>query len=164
MKALPLVLSLGCLLVVTAGRSCADGKKDDVPSLIKDLKSKSPKVRISAAEDLGHIGAIRAADAKDAIPVLYEILKKDKDATVRKAAAAALGQMDPDPQEAVPNFIEALKDKAAPVRIAAAGALAILGEEAKDAIPALQEAQNDKDKGVSRAARMAIRSIRAKKK
>ena len=72
--------------------------------------------------------------------------------------------MDPDPQEAVPNFIEALKDKAAPVRIAAAGALAILGEEAKDAIPALQEAQNDKDKGVSRAARMAIRSIRAKKK
>ena len=91
MKALPLVLSLGCLLVVTAGRSCADGKKDDVPSLIKDLKSKSPKVRISAAEDLGHIGAIRAADAKDAIPVLYEILKKDKDATVRKAAAGCSG-------------------------------------------------------------------------
>jgi HEAT repeat protein len=159
----PVLVSWGCLLGAMDAWA-ADTKKDEVPALVKELKNKNPKVRISAAEALGHIGAIRAADAKDAVPVLLDILKKDKDANVRKAAATALGQMDPDREQAVPGFIEALKDKSPAVRMAAAGALSILGEDARDAIPALKEAQNDKDRGVSRAARMALRSITSKKK
>src|SRR5262249_7279828 len=150
--------------VVMSDAGRAEPKKDDVPALIKALKNKSPKVRISAAEDLGHIGAVKASDAKDAIPPLFDLMKKDKNADVRKAAVAALGKMDPDPTEAVPAFMDALKDKVPAVRAAAAGALGQLGPDAKDALSALREMQNDKDRNVSRAARMAIKSISGKKK
>jgi len=164
MRTLAAILSLVCLLGGTTNLSLADTKKSDVPGLIKELKSKDPKVRISAAEELGHIGAVRASDAKEAVPILLDILKKDKDANVRTAVVTALGKMDPDREQAVPSFTEALKDKSPAVRIAVAGALATLGEDAKDAIPALKEAQNDKDRNVSRAARVALRSITTKKK
>jgi HEAT repeat protein len=163
MRTLPVVVGLGCLLVLTSGPALAD-TKEDVPSLLKALKSRNPKTRASAAEELGHIGAISAADAKEAIPALLGVLKKDSSSDVRKAAATAIGKMDPDPEKAVPALTQALKDRTPGVRIAAAGALGQLGSDAKDAIPALQEAQKDKDRGVSRAAGMALRAIRGKKK
>jgi HEAT repeat protein len=153
-----------CLLMGATGWAAGD-TKDDVPTLLKSLKSSDAKKRTSAAEELGHIGSIRAADAKDAIPALYDVLKKDRSANVRKAAATALGKMDPDPKEAVPALTKVLKeDKSPAVRAAAAGALAMLGPDAKDALPALQDAQQEKDRTVSRAAGMAIRAIRDKKK
>jgi len=165
MKSLPIAVLLGCLLLIVAGPATAESKKDEVASLIKDLKTKNAKARISAAKELGHIGAINAADTKDAIPVLLDLLKKDRDAGVRQAVAAALGRMDPDPEKAVPVFTERLKeDKNAGVRMAAATSLGQLGAEAKEALPALREAQKDKDRGVSRAAGMAIRNIEGTKK
>jgi HEAT repeat protein len=153
-----------CVIYLTSSRGelATCQKQDDVKSLIKDLKSNNPKTRASAAEDLGHRGAVRAAEVKEAIPSIVEVLKKDRDANVRKAAATALGQVDPDPSTAVPALTAALRDKAPSVRIAAAGSLGMLGGEAKDAVPALQEAQKDKDRAVSRAASMALRTIRKK--
>jgi vesicle coat complex subunit len=146
------------------GRGFADSRKDDVSALVKDLKSPNPKVRAAAAEDIGQMGAVRAADAKPAIPALLRVLESDRSAEVRKAAATALGKVDPEPQQVVPALRQALKDRATSVRIAAAGALGLLGDEAKDAIPDLQAAQKDKDRAVSRAAAMALRSIRSSKK
>ena len=163
MKRLVAGVCLGWLLVWVAHPGWAQNpRKDDVPSLIKALKSKSPKTRASAAEDLGHIGAVRAADAKDAVPVLFEMLNKEKDAAVRCAIVTALGKMDPDRDQAIAAFKKALKDKTPAVRSAAALALGQLGPDAKDAIPALQEAQKDKDKSVAQSANMALRSIRSK--
>jgi HEAT repeat protein len=156
-------LCVGWLLLFVAGAPARDSK-DDVPALLKSLKNKDAKTRASAADELGHIGSIRAADAKEAVPVLLEVLKKDKNANVRKSAATAIGKMDPDPKEAVPALTEALKDKVTTVRVAAAGALQMMGPDAKDALEALKDAQQDKDRAVSRAAGMAIRAIQAKKK
>jgi HEAT repeat protein len=141
----------------------ADGK-DEVPGLIKELKNKDAKKRASAIDELGHIGSISAADARPAVPPLYEVLKKDRDANVRKAAATALGKMDPDPKEAVPALQTALKDKSAAVRSAAATALAMMGPDARDALPDLEKLRQDKDRGVSRAAAMAVRAINGKRK
>ena len=133
---------------------------DDVKLLVKELKSTNPRTRVSALEELGHRGAVRASEVKEAVSAIIEVLKKDRDANVRKAAATALGQVDPDPQLAVPALTTALHDKVPTVRIAAAGALGTLGNAAKESVPALQELQKDKDRAVSRAAMMALRAIR----
>ncbi len=164
MKTFLMLASLICILAFPALCGASDLKKEDVPRLIKSLKSTDAKVRISAAEDLGKIGAIKASDAKDALPALIDVLKKDADPNVRKAAATAMGRIDPDPKEAVPALVKALKDRAAVVRIAAAGALGQMGEAAQDAVPDLQQAQKDKDRGVMRAAGMALKSIRGSMK
>jgi HEAT repeat protein len=164
MKAPSMIFVVACLFFMVATAAHAEPKKEDVPELLKALKSGNAKKRISAADDLGHIGAIRAEDAKEAVPVLLDMLKNDRAAGVRKAVATALGRMDPDPQEAVPVLSKALKDKDAGVRAAAATSLGQLGADAKDAVPALNEARKDKDRNVSRAAGMALRSIQGKKK
>jgi HEAT repeat protein len=145
----------------TSAAWCKD--KESLRSLLRELRSADPKARIAALQEIGHRGAVRAADVRSAIPALVDLVQKDKDPAVRRAAASALGQVDPDPEVAVPVLIGALKDKAAPVRIAAAGALGLFGNAAKEAIPALQQLQTDKDKAVARAANMALRSIRAKR-
>jgi HEAT repeat protein len=164
MKTFALCLSLMGLLFLVADSTAADPKKEDVPKLLKNLKSRDAKVRIAAAKDLGMIGAIRAADAQEAVPVLFDLLKKERNAEVRKAYLDALGQMDPEPKEAVPAFKDALSDRSPVVRIAAAGALGRLGKDAEEAIPDLEKLQKDKDKNVIRAASMALRSIRDQKK
>lgn len=162
MKSLLSVLSVMCLLI---GQGLlVQAADDDVPALLKALKSKSAKTRSSAISDLARIGAIKASDAREAIPQIVELLKKDKDADVRRAAAEALGRMDPDSKQAVPALLEAMKDKTPTVRTAAATALGQFPSEAKDIVPILQEAQKDKDKGVMRAAGMSMKSIRAQKK
>src|SRR5437899_1492890 len=130
MKPLPMISAVACLFFMVATAAHAEPKKEDVPELLKALKSGNAKKRISAADDLGHLGAIRADDAKEAVPVLLDTLKNDRTAGVRKAVATALGRMDPDPQEAVPVLSKALKDKDAGVRAAAATSLGQLGAAA----------------------------------
>jgi HEAT repeat protein len=145
-------------------------KKADVPRYIKQLQtSPSAKTRAAAAEALGHRGAIRKADVTAAIDPLITALKKDKDASVRKNAAEALGKIAPDENAAVKPLIAALKDKAMSVQIAAANALGLLGADAEEALPALREVQKQvkgdrKKRGLARAAGMAIRSISGKNK
>jgi HEAT repeat protein len=150
-------ISAGLVLLALVPAAMAD-KKEDVARLMKELKSKDVKTRIAAADDLGHIGQIKKSYAEPAVPALIETLR-DTDAGVRKAAANALGKVDPDVKLAVPALVDALKDKAPSVRQAAAIALGLIGPEAKDAIPALRETQKDSDRAVSRAANQAIQRI-----
>ena len=150
-------LGAGLVLSVCVSQCLAD-KKEDVTRLMKELKSKDAKTRISAADDLGHIGQVKKSYTEPAVPALIEALH-DPDALVRKAAANALGKVDPDVKLAVPALTDALKDKVPAVRQAAAGALGLIGSDAKDAIPILRETQKDSDKAVSRAASMAIQRI-----
>lgn len=137
---------------------------DDVTTLLKDLRSKNPGTRTSAAREVGRIGAIRAADAKEAVPVLLNMIKKDKDAAPRKAAIDALGRIDPDPKETVPVLLDALRDKDAGVRQAAATALGQFPSEAPDIIPVLRDTEKDKNKMVERAAKMSLKNLREQKK
>jgi HEAT repeat protein len=156
---------LGGLLL--AGAALADVTKEDLPRILKDLKHGNAKARVQAATDAGHLGSIRASDAKDAVPLLLQAVKADKDAEVRKAAAEALGKVGAEPKETVPVLVDRLeKDKAMPVRVAAARALGQFGSEAREAMPALKEAAKEtkekKNRPLMQAARDAMKSIRSK--
>jgi HEAT repeat protein len=155
-------ICLALLTGLTSGTTALSGSADDLKAVLKDLKSNNAGTRAAAVEEIGHRGAVRASDVKTAIPLVAELVKKDRDAKVRQAAATALGQMDPDPAVAVPVLTEALRDKVPAVRIAAAGALGLMGSAAKDSVKALQEMQKDKDRNVSRAASMALQSVRGR--
>jgi HEAT repeat protein len=150
-------IAVGLTLLTLAPYARAD-KKNDVARLMMELKAKDAKTRIGAAEELGHIGQIKKSLTEPAVPGLIDALH-DSDAGVRKAAANALGKVDPDVKLAVPALTDALKDKVSPVRQAAAGALGLIGPDAKEAIPSLRDAQKDSDRAVSRAAGMAIQRI-----
>jgi HEAT repeat protein len=84
------------------------------------LKDSSPLVRKTAAASLG------AAQDKNAVAALEEVLKNDKDAAVRKTAADSLGEVGD--KRAVVALEGALKaDKDAVVRLSALDAIAKLG-------------------------------------
>ena len=136
-------------------------KKEDVPKLLVALKtSANAKVRAQAAMDLGHVGAIRASYAADAIDPLINALANDKDAEVRKACAAALGEIGSEAQKVVEALTAALKDSSANVKIAAALALGQYGAEAKSALPDLRDLAKAKDdKKISQAAATAAKQI-----
>jgi hypothetical protein len=70
---------------------------------------------------------------------------KDPAASVRYAAAEALGAIGPAAKDAVPALIEALKDPKIEVLCAMVVALALTRPEAKDAVRALREALEDFD-------------------
>src|SRR5262245_60263931 len=126
MKILQPILA-GIFLVILSSPCLAD-KKEDVARLMKELKSKDAKTRIAAAEELGHIGQVKKSLTEPAVRELIDALK-DSDKDVRKAAATALGKVDPNVEMAVPPLIDALKDKAGPVRQAAASALGQIGPD-----------------------------------
>jgi HEAT repeat protein len=156
---------VGFMLVAVIGVfPSAEAFFDDVPALLKDLKSKNFKTRASAAEAIGKLGAVRATDAKDAIPLFIDMVKKDREPSVRKAATEALGRVDPDPKTAVPVLLGALKDKDVTVRQAAAAALGRFPAESETIVPALKEAGKDKNKMVEQAAKMALRNLNEQKK
>jgi HEAT repeat protein len=141
-------------------------KRIDVARQIELLKSgKTAGARAEAAAELGRHGAVRARDVKDALDPLREALKNDTSPDVRRAAAKALGDINPDAAATVPALTEALKDKSPVVKMAAARALGQYGAEARSAVPALQALAKEKsDKKVMQAARLALKSIRGKKK
>jgi hypothetical protein len=148
------------LAVVEAGSTLL--KKEEIPQAIQRLRRGSAKERAFAAEQLGHRGAIRSADVKDAVAPLREVLRSDKDVNVRQEAARALGNIGRELEETVPALVESMKnDKAMPVRLAAIAALGQIGPEARAATPELRKiaAEKKTNKQLSRAARMALKSI-----
>ena len=68
----------------------SDGTRaSGVPALIDLLQHESPGIRVSAANWLGSIGS----DAQPGLPALQKMHTADADADVRRAAAAAIGQI-----------------------------------------------------------------------
>jgi HEAT repeat protein len=106
--------------------------KDEVATLVKQLKDKSPAVRSKAARALENLDPA----AKDAVPVLIEALKEKDDVTVLPVAAKALGRLG---SAAVPALTEALEVKDGRLQAYAAMALKQIGPDAKPAVPALIE-------------------------
>ena len=166
-----------CLALISNGD--AQGKKkdtteplppraDEVPKYLKMLAAPNGKDRALAAEKLGLRGMVNANDVVDAVDPLMKALEKDSEADVRKAAARALGNIQPDPKDTVPLLEAAVKnDKIMEVRLAAVIALGQYGPEARAALPTLRDFAGEiKDKKSQQAQTVlaAIKMISGKKK
>jgi HEAT repeat protein len=93
-------------------------------TLISDLRSPDPLVRVQAAPRLGDLGA-----AAEAIPSLLSLTKgESQHPLLRVLAASAVSRIDPAQTGAViPVLINALKSDDAPLQGAAADELGALG-------------------------------------
>src|SRR5262249_32159440 len=114
------------------------------------LKSADAATRVAAIEELLEIAAVRLALVKPVIPEVVAALK-DADANVRRTAAVALSNLEPEPARVVPPLSTLLVDtEDRTVRIAAANSLAAFGLHAEPALPALaaiQTKENAKEEG-----------------
>ncbi len=143
---------------VIAASDAADAKK-----YTEDLrKGKDAKVKVTALKELGKLAVVQKSLVADALPDIYKSLE-DKDASIRAAAATCLGQCDEPIDKAVPLLTKMLKeDKEDSVKIGAAMGLGSIGPSAKAALPTLQELAGDKKSPVGKAAKAAVKAIRAK--
>jgi HEAT repeat protein len=105
---------------------------------------------------LGLVACLASAANAEEIKELLDKLK-DKDATVRRNAADALGQAGD--KAAVPALTKALGDDDFFVRRFAAQALGKIGPDAKDAVPMLAKLVKDEHKEVAEAAADALGKI-----
>ncbi|MGE3806088.1 MAG: HEAT repeat domain-containing protein [Gemmataceae bacterium] len=140
MKAIK-VLVPAVLVVVIVLPLFAVPKPSDIPPLMNKLKSENAKERLAAIKELGGIGLVKAAYVKQAVPGILQAAKDDKDMDVRLAALTALGQINPDAEEAVPVFIEALKTNDDRLQIAALQGIVYFGPKAKAALAEVNRIQ-----------------------
>jgi len=141
--------------------------KADLPKFIEALKSDDAKKRVEGLNGIAAIGKLKASLVADQAKPIMEMVKKDKDAKVRAAAAIAIGSIDPEGDMVVDLLIEVLKEDAdKDVRTGAAQGLGQLGPRAKKALPALKEAaakaKEDQDKKMAKVVGAASKAIQAK--
>jgi HEAT repeat protein len=130
------------------------GDPEGLKRLVAGLRAADPEVRAEAAMLLSFGGR----SAKDAAPALRAALA-DGDASVRRAAAGALGMIDDGP-ETLTALVEALRDRNGPVRDAAALALGGgFGARAAPAVPGLVKALWDEEPQVRSDAAEALGRI-----
>jgi len=125
-----------------------------IETLISDLLSRDPLVRVRAAPALGDLGAA----AIKAIPALLSLTQDEtQHPLIRVLAAAAVAKIDPAQTGAViPVLISALNSDDAPLQGAAADEQAVLGKHAEPALPALFALLGDNCAAVRSTAAQAI--------
>lgn len=107
-----------------------------IPLLIEALGDQGDVVRALASKALSTIGP----KAKDAVPVLSQLLVQERSKDLRAQVAYTLAHIAPEIDGAIPALIHALsKDSNEVTRRNACLALERLGAKAKDAIPAIIE-------------------------
>jgi len=184
MEVAPIALALALELVLVFVLSVpAAAESDQIKDLIARFTADDPEVSSSAAKELEALGdqaiAYLVGVAKDtaasdstrlrairslrriganAVPGLMELVCTPE-ASVRRAAVVALGELGPSAAAAVPVLTDALTDDAPEVREAAASSLGRMGEAARPALPYLAIAKGDHDWRVAWAATQAIRRI-----
>jgi HEAT repeat protein len=144
------VLLLVCCLALAMPR-LSWAQETPVPKLVEQLDSMDPQEREQAAEQL----SIKGRQARPAVPALLNALQKDPAASVRAAAAGALGRLGEalgkDGAVCVAPLTAALSDKELSVRLAAAGALEAYGNvpevkaSARARLDLFLQAASDKD-------------------
>jgi hypothetical protein len=129
------VVCLGLVLAGLSAPPAAGQKKEDIPALLKKLKSPFSSDITAAANDLAKLGPA----AREAVPELAEALKRVNFTADRIAICNALAKIGPASRAAIPAMAEVLKDKArfSDERIALAKTLGQYGPAAKAAVPAL---------------------------
>lgn len=131
-----------------------------VPSLIeifsdkieaKKLKDPDDDPRVAAVFTLGKIG----------IPAVHALTKAldSQDKNVRAHAAASLGGIGPESNDAITALTARLKDEDMEVRRESAFALGSIGPAAEAAVPSLRGTLGDADDHVRRAADKALKKI-----
>jgi HEAT repeat protein len=119
---LPLLLDKSSIVSTATVREL-QGRGGEVvyDEAVRLLASKLGYVRETAAFLLGQLGYPDYPFAAQSVPLLIEVLRKDKSASVRASAAAALGHLRK--KSALPPLLVASKDGAADVRASVAFAL-----------------------------------------
>jgi HEAT repeat protein len=110
-----------------------------LPQLLTVVRDPERDIRQTVNEALRNMGP----KARDAIPVLTEVLKSEDNFEDRRAAVWVLAEIGPD---ALPVLIQALQDQANDVRRAAVQAIAKLGPGAKTRpalVPLIEQFKND---------------------
>src|SRR5436190_8973549 len=100
-----LVLLFACPLAFSASR------EEEAKKHAANLKNKDPKVRATAAVELGKLGQLQR---KLTIPYVSDLMSvlSDSDPKVRAEAARSLGLIDPeDKKEAITKVSEILKSE-----------------------------------------------------
>lgn len=162
----PLLISLLCLGVLSGWHApwaaepiqaepTYEGKT--LKEWVRDSKDKQPRVRSRAITALRHMGQAAA-------PALAEVLRNDKELSLRIGAVYALRTLGAKAEAAVPALSEALKDKNLGLRMDAALALGAIGPKAEASVPALGGALKDKDADVRLFAAAALGEIGPKAK
>jgi HEAT repeat protein len=123
-----------------------------LPTLILGLKDPHKSARYSAINGLEKLGPAASMAAEP----LIELMKNDKDNSVKSNATHALGGIDADGKFAIPALIEALKSPEASIRRQAALGLGDLGPKAASGLPALKDQLRDSDSLSRIAAAQAI--------
>ncbi len=164
------IAALSINVLIAGGGGATKVKKEDIPKHLKTLTS-SPNAadRRSAVNAIADLGALSKKYVVDAVEPLKKAVQADSDPGVRKSAARALGQINPDPTTTVPILIEALKkDSSMDVKLTVAESLGMYGKAAVDALPLLREFGNNfkdkKDKNQSMVVKTAIGNITGAKK
>jgi HEAT repeat protein len=150
LKRLPVSAPLFVLLLPAPAPS-ADFLGKSVAVWARALDSNKAEVRRSAAFALGKIGA--GADSE--LPKLAALVQSDRDAGVREAAAAAIGDVVMATKGSAgarwsatwPALRTALADGSPRIKRSAAYAIGAFGPDAKEAAPELKTALRDFSKG-----------------
>jgi vesicle coat complex subunit len=103
-------------------------------------------------------GAAKEEPVQVRVPALIKALS-DPDAGARGRAAAELGRIGPEANEAVPALIKALGETNADVRASAAEALGEIGPQKEEVVPALIAALDDPESFVRASAAWALGNI-----
>ncbi|MFL5340190.1 MAG: HEAT repeat domain-containing protein [Gemmataceae bacterium] len=82
--------------------------KDAVPLLVESCKAKEPKLRAAAAEALGKVDPPTDANA---VELLTDIVKTDKDTDVKLAATRGLAALGAKAKSALPTLQEIVKNE-----------------------------------------------------
>jgi hypothetical protein len=147
---------------VASQLSGAQEEKKELEHWIGVLKTaKEAERRVEAIEEIKNIAAVRVTLAKPAIPAVIAALK-DQDENVRKAAAAVLPLLNPEPMAAVSGLVGLLtanEEKA--VKQAALRSVIAFSKDAADLVPALTALhKNEKDMFVRKSIKDALAAIR----
>lgn len=135
-----LALHVALVVVVLGFVDTAQAQKKKIDVLLKDIDSKDANTRITALKDVGDLAEVKISYAQMALPQIRTILEKEPDVKVRIAALGALGKIESEPKEYVPNMLKYLKeDKDFGVQGTALGLLGGYQQQAAAAITPLKE-------------------------
>ena len=129
-------------------------RADAILKTFKPIDQRRANNLVGPVQRLGLIGKA----AKDAVPVLIEVLAEDN-TDLTCTVATALGNIGPEARAAVPALGDALKATNASIKWTVAETLGKLGQEAIAAVPSLSHALKDEDKDVRRTVAEAIGKI-----
>lgn len=169
-RAMALVALFNSALFLTVREEAlASEKEEEAKKYAEQLhKAKDAKTKINALKELGTLAQIKKSFVTAALPDIYKAIE-DKDASVRAAAAEALGKCDEPYDKAGEILVKLIKDdKDESVRIGAIRGLAAMREGAKAALPTIRdvvkETAGDKKSKLGVVAKDAVKAIGGGKK